>query len=145
MARKAVVYDACVIGKSNRSIKNRKQDNALDKRLSAIELFLSGKKGACYNTKLREEYVSLTRTIVNDVVSSFMVLLTEKGHRVKQSTLSTSDYALAREAAWPGHDQHLLAAAIGGGAVTIFSTENRLGRSSAAIKRRFGISVALLL
>jgi hypothetical protein len=135
------VYDTSFVAYSNGELAGRRANNALDRRLSKIEEFVEGKRIAWYNEKLFREYRDKVRTVRNDVIEMFLIRLADAGKQAARNRLSTANYAKARKAQWPSHDQHLLAAAIEGTRATIFVTEKALEGCGKAVKREFGFTV----
>ena len=98
-----------------------------------------------YNTKLRCEYEQVVRQYRNDAIELFFAVLADSALFVPRNNLSRQDYATARDRCrWPGHDQHLLAAALGGDDPTIFVTEECHARCAPCILARFGTRVERL-
>src|SRR6266851_785662 len=135
---KHTVYDTSFVAYSNGELAGRRPNNVLDRRLSKIEEFVEGKRVAWYNDKLFGEYRDRVRHTRNDVIDAFLIRLADAGRRVARSTLSTPNYAKARKAQWPSHDQHLLAAAVEATRATIFVTEKALEDCAGTVKREFG-------
>jgi hypothetical protein len=136
------VFDATVIGISNTDLRRRRRGNALDRRLVLIENAVSGVARVRYNRKLLGEYQRLASQYKNDVIELFFAILDSGGAvLVGRNTLSRQEYSLALACRWPSHDQHLLAAAVGGAAVTVFVTEARHVQCASKIRRNFAISI----
>jgi hypothetical protein len=136
------VFDASFIAKANGHLAGEKQGNLLNRRLSAIRQVTSGKSRIRYNPKLLDEYCHLVKELRNDIVDQFVTLLEDENTvRLSGSTLCRQDKAKANKCRWPTHDQHVLAAAVGGKQVTIHVTENALGGCSVAVKKCFGFKV----
>ena len=135
------VYDTTVVAYSNGQLAGRRRGNALDRRLCVLEEFIVGVRLAWYNAVLLREYEKQITICRNDVIEAFLARLGDHGKRVKRSTLPRQAYARAREIRWPGHDQHLLMAALDGTNSTIFVTEEALARCSANVRREFGFKV----
>jgi hypothetical protein len=135
------VYDATVVGYSNGDLAGRRNGNILDQRLTYLEDFLAGRRAALYNDKLTREYDEKVRSYRNDVVEAFIEALESRGRRAARSKLSSTDYAKSRDARWPSHDQHLLAAALTGGRTVILVTERALADCRTGVKRHFGFRV----
>jgi hypothetical protein len=135
------VLDATVVAMANGDIAGRKPGNAFDRRLVVIEQLGSGAFRLRYNSKLREEYLRIVREYRNDVIDLFFIVLTERAYLVGRNTLSRQNHATARTCEWPGHDQHLLAAALGGVDPLLFVTEQQHSKCGRCILRRFAIHV----
>jgi len=135
------VIDATVVAFANGNIAARKQGNAFDRRLEAIEQVVNGQRRLRYNSKLLREYQNLIQEHRNDVIDLFFIVLADRAVLVRGNTLSRQHYGRARTCRWPAHDQHLLAAALGGDEPTIFVTEARLAQCAAQILARFTIRV----
>ena len=137
------VFDASVVAFSNGDLAGRRSGNAIDVRLRTVENALSGRSRVRYNPKLLKEYGDHVKHYRNDVIASFFALLdSQKSVFVKRNTLSSSKHDLANgRCRWPSHDQHLLAAAVGGNKPEVFVTEGALAACSACIKRHFKIDV----
>lgn len=135
------VYDTTVIACSNQELAERQLNPELNRRLDVIEQFITAERTAWYNDKLLKEYVDHLGTNQNDVIHMFMMQLADRGIWCKRYSLSRQHHAVAQEAGWPNHDQHLLAAAIEGHRTTIFVTEDLHANCAKKIKREFKISV----
>jgi hypothetical protein len=96
---------------------------------------------AWYNSALLLEYRQHITTHRNDVIEAFVAQLADRGLKGKKSRLSRQDYARSREAKWPSHDQHLLAAALESAGATIFVTEKVLVNCAGSVRRIFGVRV----
>lgn len=138
------VYDTTVVAYSNGQLSGRRPGNAMDRRLGYLEAFIAGNRRALYNSKLLQEYTRQVRERRNDVIENFLTLLADTGMLVPKSQLSKRDFGRAREVRWPSHDQHLLAAALGGTDATILVTEKALAQCAAGVKREFEATVLLL-
>lgn len=138
------VVDASVVYLANGDIAGRRPGNVLDRRLSVLEEVASGARRLRYNQKLLSEYIQLVTDRRNDVIDALFTLL-DDGRRavfVRRNTLSRQHHARARERCnWPPHDQHLLAAAVGGDHPSIVVTEDRLNQCAAAVNLHFGIRI----
>jgi hypothetical protein len=141
------VVDATVVHLANGDLAGRRPGNALDRRLTTIEIFTRDSSRLRYNPKLLGEYRKLIQEFRNDLIELFFGLLdSERAVFVKGNTLRKAQYDMAvHKCRWPSHDQHLLAAAIGGTRVTIFVTERRHICCGTAIYRHFGVRVVDLL
>jgi len=135
------ILDATVVAFANGNIAARAKGNAFDRRLAAIEQVAYGHRRLRYNQKLLREYQQVIKEYRNDVVDLFFTVLTDRSILVRTNTLSRQDYARAKKCRWPSHDQHLLAAAMGGDEPTIFVTESRHAVCAAKILARFGIHI----
>jgi hypothetical protein len=135
------VIDTSVVSMANGQIAGRRRGNVLDRRLSAIEDVAYGRRRLRYNPKLLVEYQRIVRAYRNDVIELFFIALTERAVFVRRNTLSRQDNAKARKCKWPGHDQHLLAAAVGGIQPTIFVTESHLHACAASVLACFAVHV----
>jgi hypothetical protein len=138
------VFDATAVKFANGDIGGRQPGNVFDRRLAAIEEIVSGARRLRYNPKLLREYTQLVREHRNDVIEALFSILddAQQSVRVNRNQLSRQDYAKARDACrWPSHDQHLLAAAVGGDNPTVFVTEQRHAQCAAAIHRHFEIRI----
>ena len=135
------VYDTCLLVLANGMLTGRKRGSLLDKRLGAIERFINGDTIARFNNKLLGEYERKVLTHRNDIIELFFTFLARDGKKVARSSLSRQQHSEARGARWPDHDQHLLAAAIGGTRSLIVTTEKALEICSHSIRSRFGVVV----
>jgi len=138
------VVDATVVHLANGDIAGRRPGNVLDRRLAVIERVGRGISRLRYNPKLLGEYRQLVEgpdAYRNDAIELFFTALTERAFFVPRNTLSRQDYATAKECGWPGHDKHLLAAAIGGDDSTVFVTERRLAQCADHVLRRFAVHI----
>jgi hypothetical protein len=141
------VVDASVVHFANGDIAGRRPGNLFDRRLRVLEQVVRGVRRLRYNPKLLGEYAQLVRVHRNDVVEALFILLddTSRAVFVRRNTLSGQHHATATEKCrWPSHDQHLLAAALGGDDPAVVVTEERLNRCAAAILAKFAIRVEYL-
>lgn len=139
------VVDATVVAMANGDIAGRRTGNVLDRRLTVLEEVVRGVRRLRYNTKLLGEYRPFIKAYRNDVIELFVRVLADRAVLVPRNTLTRRDHGRATaECGWPSHDQHLLAAAIGGDDPTIFVTEARLAGCAGAILGRFDIRVTHL-
>lgn len=137
------VFDASFIAKANGSCSGANNGNLLQRRLNAVQSVTSGASRLRYNQKLLNEYLKHVQECRNDLVELFFEILdSDKAIRVKRSTLCKADNAKANDCRWPSHDQHILAAAIGGTNVVIYVTEKTLGSCGVAVKRIFSFTIA---
>jgi peptide methionine sulfoxide reductase MsrB len=91
------------------------------------------------------EYERLTKERRNDVIELFFTALSERAILVKKSTLSRQHYQKAKgKCGWPGHDQHLIAAAIGGTDPHIVVTEQMHVKCAACVLKSFAIHIEYL-
>jgi hypothetical protein len=136
------VLDASVVAFSNGDIAGRRPGNVFDRRLAAIERVVSGERSLRYNSKLLGEYKGLVRVYRNDVIELLFIILADKGVLVKRNTLSRQEHAVATgKCRWPSHDQHLLAAAVGGIDPVIVVTESHLASCAARVLTYFAVYV----
>lgn len=136
------VFDTTVVACANSDIAARRAGNSLDRRLHLLEIAGCGQVRVRYNRKLLSEYQAHIKTRRNDVIELFFAVLDSAwAIRVTRSTLSRQDYRLAVEQRWPTHDQHLLAAALGGDRPCVYVTEPRLATCGLGIQRVFNIRV----
>jgi hypothetical protein len=141
------VVDASVLGFANGDIAGRRPGNVLDRRLAVLEQVVMGARRLRYNPKLLYEYQQLVRIHRNDVIEALFALLDDARRSVfvRRNTLSRQDHATARRVCgWPSHDQHLLAAALGGDDPAIVVTEQILAQCADAIRARFGVALEYL-
>jgi hypothetical protein len=123
-------------------ISARRPGNVLDQRLRVIEQVVAGGRRLRHNQKLLGEYEQLIRDYRNDVIEVlFSILDSDRSVLVPRNTLSRQDYATARRCNWPSHDQHLLAAALGGIDPSIHVTEPRLAQCGRRILASFGVRI----
>ena len=139
------VLDASVVHCANGLIGRRRPGSALDRRLSVLEEAIRGNRRLRYNSKLLTEYQQIVKEFRNDIVEALFELLTTRSVFVRRSTLSRQHHQLATERCrWPRHDQHLLAAALGGDNPSIAVTEERLNRCADDVLRHFDIRIEYL-
>ena len=140
------VFDASVVAMANGQIAGRRPGNVFDKRLRVLEQVVNGTRRLRYNPKLLVEYQQLVKTHRNDVIEVFFAVLDSgRSVRVARNTLTRQHHTRATSnCAWPGHDQHLLAAAIGGDDPSVFVTEDRLAQCAARILAHFSIHIKQL-
>jgi xanthine/CO dehydrogenase XdhC/CoxF family maturation factor len=137
------VFDTTVVAIGNKAIADRKPGNSFDKILRLLQSVINHTSRVRYNYKLRGEYDEHVKQCRNDVIEVFFTILdSPQAIRVARNSLSRQHYVLAvRNARWPSHDQHLIAAALDGERPHIYVTELRLERSAPEIHRIFGIRV----
>jgi hypothetical protein len=136
------VFDTSFVRLANDSLFGEKRGNLLNRRLTPLRQAVAAKSHLRYNRKLLGEYSMQIRERHNDVVEQFFALLdSPQATLVRKNALSRQDNAKARLCRWPVHDQHVLAAAIGGDDVVIHVTEGALGACSKAVKRVFGFQI----
>ena len=136
------VFDTSFIAYANSPLVGEWEGNLLNRRLVAIRSVTTGQSRVRYNQKLLTEYIAHAREHRNDVVDQFFELLdSAQAIRVPRNRLCRTDNAKAENCGWPSHDQHVLAAAIGGIDVMIHVTEGALGKCSKKIKRVFGFAI----
>ena len=136
------VFDTTVVAFANSDLSARKPGNSLDTRLRLLEGTVRRDFRIRYNAKLLKEYEQHVREHRNDVIELFFGALDSKGAiLVKKNSLSRQEFNLARNQRWPSHDQHLIAAALGGTQTHIYVTERALVSCAAGIYRVFRIRV----
>ena len=137
------VLDATFVAFSNGDLAGRRPGNVLDRRLKVVEeVIYRQDRRLRYNQRLRREYEDHAKTTRNDFVEVFFSYLdSNRPFRVPRNTLSRQHYNTATKIRWPGHDQHLLAAAIGGIKPHLFVTEHKHAVYAAKVKQAFGITV----
>jgi hypothetical protein len=135
------VLDATVVGMTNTELSERRPGNLLDRRLAVIERVAKGEARMRYNQKLMGEYQRLTARRKNDLIDILFDLLdSTKAILVHKNKLTRQEFDLAKnKCGWPSHDQHLLAAAIGGVDPSIFVTERHHFRCQAKVLRHFRV------
>src|SRR5258707_5093776 len=120
------VLDTTVVAMANGDIAARRPGNIFDRRLVVLESVVNGTLRLRYNTKLLGEYQRLIRDHRNDIIEALFIVLADRAIFVPRSTLARQHYRTATEKChWPGHDQHLLAAALHGDDSALFVTERR--------------------
>lgn len=136
------VFDTSFIAFANEPLVAEREGNLLNRRLVAMRSVTSLQSRLRYNQKLLIEYSQHARVRRNDVVNQLFDLLdSPQAIFVKRSTLSKTDKVRSVACGWPSHDQHILAAAIGGTDVVIHVTERTLGQCSNKIRRYFGFVI----
>jgi len=136
------VLDTTVVACANCDLRARTQGNSLNRRAALIERCVTGSLRVLYNKVLLQEYKNHIREHRNDLIESFFAVLdSATAFLVRRSTLSRQDYNRARACRWPSHDQHLLAAALGGVRASIYVTEQALSRCAESIRREFRVRV----
>jgi hypothetical protein len=136
------VFDTSFIRLANDSLFGEKKGNLLNRRLVPLRQVVAGQSRLRYNRKLLNEYTQQVSVRHNDIVEQLFVLLdSPQAILVKKNALSRQDKSKANGCRWPTHDQHVLAAAIGGTDVVIHVTEGALGACSRDVKRVFGFHI----
>lgn len=136
------VFDTSFVRLANDSLFGEKKGNLLNRRLTALRQVADRRRRVRYNSKLLNEYLQHVREHRNDVIDQFFAMLdSPEAIKVSRSSLSRQDMVKASKCRWPSHDQHILAAAIGGDRVVIHVTEGALGCCAKGVKQLFGISV----
>jgi len=137
------VVDAAVLYYANGALVGRRPGTILDRRLTVIEQAARGTRRVRYNSKLLGEYRRVVQEFRNDVIEIFFsVLDSDRAVFVRRNNLSRQHYDVAvNRCRWPGHDQHLLAAALGGIDPTIFVSEDRHVQCRLVIYRHFRIRI----
>jgi hypothetical protein len=140
------VLDASVVAFANGNLAARRRGNVFDRRLRVIEQVVAGNRRLRYNQKLLGEYQRLIRVFRNDAIELlFGVLDSQHSVLVARNSLSRQHHDTAtKRCRWPSHDQHLLAAALGGVEPSIFVTEAHLANCAPRIFAHFAIRVCQL-
>jgi hypothetical protein len=140
------VLDASVIAFANGDLTGRRSGNLLDRRLRIVEEVAQQNRRVRYNNKLLTEYQRLVTDYRNDAIELFFAVLdSEHSVLVRRSTLSRQHHRTATGSCrWPSHDQHLLAAAVGGEDPSVFVTESRLATCAPQVLSHFSVHVVLL-
>lgn len=134
------VVDATVVYMANGDLAGRQPGNILDRRLTVIQQIGSGARRLRYNQKLLAEYRQVVPEPRNDIIEVFFTALSERGVLVGRNKLLRHDYLKAIQTCrWPSHDQHLLAAAIGGINPSIVVTERNHVNRADCIRRHFAV------
>jgi hypothetical protein len=135
------VVDASVLALANTDLATRRPGNPVDVRLRVVEQIATGARRLRYNQRLLGEYQRLILGYRNDLIELFFLVLdSNQSVLVPRSTLPRQHYSLAvRKCHWPSHDQHLLAAALGGVDPSIVVTEVRLANCGPLILRYFAV------
>jgi hypothetical protein len=138
------VFDASFIGYANDPLDevNFAPGTLLRRRVTALETVTSGRSRLRCNPKLIAEYDQLVKVHRNDMIEQFIALLdSEQTIKLKSSTLRRQDKVKATDCGWPTHDQHVLAAAVGGTDVVVHVTEGIMGVCAPKVWRIFRIRV----
>jgi hypothetical protein len=139
------VLDATVVSFANSTLAGRLPGTSAERRFNLLDRAVRGKMRIRYNPKLLREYTDHIREHRNDAIRVFFDLLDSEGAiRVQTNTLSRQRYLRAAEVRWPRHDQHLLAAALGGNRPCVYVTEKKLANCAAGIHRIFDVHVHLV-
>ena|ERR1700722_15011307 len=139
------VFDATVVSFANSTIAGRKPGTSAERRFNLLQGAVRGRMRIRYNSRLLTEYTDHVRERRNDAIRVFFDLLdSASAVRVSTNNLSRQNFARATEVRWPRHDQHLLAAALGGERSSVYVTEVRLSNCGAGIRRVFSVSVHLV-
>jgi|SRR6266571_2677589 len=139
------VLDTTVVAFANSDIAARRSGNSLDRRLRILQDVVGRRMQIRYNPKLLTEYQQHITERRNDVIELFFAVLDSSAAiRVGRNTLSRQHFERATGERWPAHDQHLLAAAMGGDRPQIYVTERRLSDLASGIHRKFRIRVRLV-
>lgn len=109
------VYDTKLIATVNCPLSARRANTVLNRRIEIVEESVGQKQRtiARYNWKLWSEYEKHIKDYRNDIIILFFSKLADIGIRVSVCTLRRQHWNKIRNH-WPSHDQHLIAAAIGG-------------------------------
>ncbi|MGD0036813.1 MAG: hypothetical protein ABSC53_05930 [Bacteroidota bacterium] len=137
------VVDATIIGMSNVEMVAPETNSRFVRLVAVLDQIANGNDHARYNSRLLSEYEQLTKIHRNDIIDMFFNLL-EPPHSVfvNRNRLERHHYVVAVDkCGWPSHDQHLLAAAIGGSNPLILVTEPILANCGQKILRHFKIHV----
>lgn len=136
------VFDATVVAMANSDLVARKPGNALDVRARLLERCVSRQLRIRYNSRLLGEYTDHVKQRRNDLVELFFQILDSPvAISVRRNRLSASHFSKACRCRWPSHDQHLIAAALGGDEPCVYVTEEALANCSAAVHREFRVRV----
>ena len=135
------VVDASLLGLANGNLDGRRPGNALDKRLRVIQQVNSGARRLRYNSRLLLEYRNIVKAMRNDLIEAFFLVLDQKGVLVATNRLSRQNFEKATACRWPSHDQHLLAAAIGGTRPDLLVTEELLASRKSCIRQSLRVTV----
>jgi hypothetical protein len=139
------VLDTTVVARANCDLGTRKRGNALDSRARLLESCLQGILRIRYNPKLLKEYTDHVCKYRNDLIEAFFAILdSPRAFFVKRNALTRQNYDLACKCRWPSHDQHLIAAALGGICPCIFVTEAALHQCAEKVNQVFGVRVELV-
>ena len=139
------VFDATVVSFANSTLAGRRPGTSAERRFNLLNGAVRGRMRIRYNSKLLTEYTQHVRESRNDVIHIFFGLLdSQRAIRVPKNTLSRQDYQRAAAERWPHHDQHLLAAALGGDRPCVYVTEAQLANCAAGIQRIFRVRVHLV-
>lgn len=137
-----VVFDTTVVAWANRDMGARRPGNSFDRRLRLLERARDGQLRIRYNKRLLGEYQRRVMERRNDIIEMFFVLLdSTRAIRVSRNNLSRQHHQRAVQEGWPSHDQHLLAAAVGGDRPCVYVDEHHLAACGAGIHRVLGIRV----
>lgn len=141
------VFDASVVGYANNPLEVSVIESgvSLVQIVDALESVVIGHRRLRCNPKLLTEYSRLLRVKRNDLIEQFVALLdSPQTIMLKSSSLRNHEKVKAKNCKWPSHDQHVLAAAIGGTDVAIYVTEAFLGGCAEKVWRIFRIRVHLI-
>jgi hypothetical protein len=138
-----VVLDATVVRFANGEIAGGPPGSPLNRRLAAVQEVVAGLRRLRYNRKLLGEYDKLAKNDRNDVIEALFAILDGGvgAILVKRNSLSRQEHSRAKDSGWPNHDQHLLAAAIGGDRPSIVVTEQIHAACEQSIFRHFKIRI----
>jgi hypothetical protein len=138
------VFDATVVRYTNKGLTDDAKRVGAAAGIKLLQVFLQSDRKLRYNPKLKGEYQKETGSQSDLIKAFYQFLDSPRGVFVKTNQLRKAPYARARECNWPGHDDHLLAAAIDAAEVTIYYTEHRHAVCVAAVRRRFGFGFHLV-
>src|SRR5687767_5021777 len=84
--------------------------------VNAIDLVVCGDRRVRYNAKLLDEYARIVNDFRDDIVEAFFQILdSDRAVKVNTNKLRRHHFvSIVLNCRWPSHDQHLIAAAIGG-------------------------------
>ena len=138
------VVDASVIGMTDEDLLAQGSEDSIRRRVKLIDDCANKKLRLRCNPTLEGEYSRILKDSNKDLHILFLGAL-ESAFRVTKNKLDRHAYLRSLDAGWPSHDQHLLAAAIGGTRPTIYVTEKKLFSCATKVKREFSISVSSIL
>jgi len=147
MPREAAI-DTNVLQKANVALNDPRRAAAtlLARRLSLLRSISNKEISVLIGERLAHEYAQQLRTVNNDVVKTFVELVTQpNGKHVIfnwKAQWSGGERDRARKCRYPAEDDHVLRTAIRGDPSTIYTEEERMLKADACVYREFRVHIS---